>query len=105
MKETETPPQAPKPPAQQQGLQIEIDEAVANGAYSNLAVITHTETEFLLDFMFIQQGQPKAKVRSRIVASPLHARRVLMALHDNIQKYEARFGPIEPKRDKAIGTA
>ena len=93
-----------KPPEQ---LQVEIDENTARGTYTNLALITHTETEMLLDFLFLQPQTPKAKVISRIVSSPIHAKRLLWALRDNIEKYEARFGPInagqppaEPKAER-----
>lgn len=86
-KETQNPGGAP--------LQVEIDEAVARGTYTNLALITHSETEFLLDFLFLQPQMPKTKVLARIVSSPVHAKRLLWALQDNIQKYEARFGKIQ----------
>lgn len=75
-------------------LQIEIDDATARGTYTNLALITHTETEFVLDFLFVQPQAPKAKVLARVVSSPVHAKRFLWALKDNLEKYEARFGPI-----------
>jgi hypothetical protein len=88
-------------------LQVEIDESTARGIYTNLALITHTETEMLLDFLFLQPQTPKAKVLTRIVSSPVHAKRLLWALRDNIEKYEARFGPInagdppvEPKTER-----
>lgn len=77
-----------------QPLQIEIDENVARGTYTNLALITHSETEMLIDFLFLQPQTPKTKVLTRIVTSPVHAKRFLAALQDNIAKYEARFGPI-----------
>lgn len=75
-------------------LQIEIDEAVARGVYTNLALIAHSETEFLLDFLFLQPQTPKTKVLTRVVTSPVHAKRFLAALQDNVAKYEARFGTI-----------
>jgi hypothetical protein len=75
-------------------LQVEIDEATARGTYTNLALITHSETEFLLDFLFLQPQAPKTKVLARVISSPVHAKRLLWALQDNIQKYEARFGKI-----------
>ncbi|MFI5347246.1 MAG: DUF3467 domain-containing protein [Elusimicrobiota bacterium] len=77
-----------------QQLQIEIDENVARGTYTNLALITHSETEMLIDFLFLQPQTPKTKVLTRIVTSPVHAKRFLAALQDNIAKYEARFGVI-----------
>ena len=75
-------------------LQFEVDEAVARGVYANLALITHSETEFLLDFLFLQPQNPKAKVLARVISSPMHAKRLLWALKDNIDKYETRFGTI-----------
>ncbi len=78
----------------QQPLQVEIDEPVARGVYTNLALITHSETEFLLDFLFLQPQTPKTKVLTRLISSPVHAKRLLWALKDNIEKYEARHGAI-----------
>jgi hypothetical protein len=78
-----------------QDLSIEIDDATAQGLYANLALISHSETEFVLDFVFHSPQPPKAKVRARILTSPAHMRRFLAALQDNIAKYEARFGPIK----------
>ena len=75
-------------------LQVDIDDATARGVYSNLALITHSETEFILDFIFLQPHSPKAKVLARLVSSPVHAKRLLWALKDNIEKYEERFGAI-----------
>jgi hypothetical protein len=77
-----------------QPLQIEIDENVARGVYTNLALITHSETELLIDFLFLQPQTPKTKVLARLITSPVHAKRFLAALQDNIAKYEARFGTI-----------
>jgi hypothetical protein len=76
-------------------MQIEIDDVTAQGVYVNLAMIGHTENEVVLDFIFLQPQAPKAKVRSRIITSPGHAKRLLAALQDNIAKYEAKFGPIK----------
>src|SRR4051794_11063165 len=90
-------------PAQQQ-LQVEIDEAVARGIYTNLALITHSETEILLDFLFLQPQTPKAKVLTRLVTSPIHAKRLLWALKDNVEKYKARYGPI-PAGEQEPGKA
>ena len=83
----------PKP--QQAPLQVEIDDATARGAYTNLALISHSETEFILDFLFLQPQTPKAKVLSRIVSSPVHAKRFLWALKENLDKYEAHYGSIQ----------
>ena len=78
-----------------QEIKVEIDEQTANGSYSNLALITHSQTEFILDFIFVQPQNGKAKVKNRIITSPLHAKRILQALQDNIAKYEMRFGQIK----------
>jgi len=76
-------------------IQVEVDEATAQGMYVNMAIVSHTDTEFVLDFVFIQPQAPKAKVRSRIVTSPAHAKRFLAALQENIQRYEGKCGPIK----------
>lgn len=92
-------PTEPKAPQ----LQVEIDEATARGTYTNLALISHSETEFVLDFLFLQPQTPKAKVLTRVISSPVHLKRLLWALKDNLEKYEARFGPIpagEPAPDQ-----
>ncbi len=78
----------------EQPLQVEIDEAVARGQYTNIALITHSETEFILDFLFLQPNAPKTKVLSRLITSPVHAKRLMWALKDNVEKYEARHGAI-----------
>lgn len=93
---------------QQPQIQIEIDENTAKGTYSNLAMVSHSETEFILDFIFVQPQTAKSKVLSRIITSPLHLKRLLGAIQDNIHKYEERFGPIQsqgplPTQDKPIG--
>lgn len=83
------------PPQQPVQIQIEIDDATAQGIYANLALMAHTETEFVLDFIYIQPQTPKAKVRARILSNPAHTKRLLMALQENIQRYEEKFGPIK----------
>ncbi len=75
-------------------INIELTEDVAQGIYSNLAVITHSSSEFILDFVRIMPGVPKAKVKSRVILTPEHAKRLLMALQDNVKKYESMHGPI-----------
>jgi hypothetical protein len=77
-------------------LEIQLDEETAQGVYVNLAVVNHNDTEFTLDFIFVQPQAPRAKVRSRVITSPRHAKRMLMALQENIARYEKTFGPIEP---------
>ena len=81
----------------QQGNQINIElpEEIAEGIYSNLAIINHSPAEFVVDFVKLMPGVPKAKVKSRIVLTPQHAKRLLRALNDNIQKYEQQFGEIK----------
>ena len=76
------------------GLQIELNDEVAQGIYSNLAIIAHSSSEFVVDFIRMMPGMPKAKVQSRIVLTPEHAKRLMMALIDNVKKYESQFGEI-----------
>ncbi len=76
-------------------LNIELPEEVAEGTYSNLAIISHSHSEFVLDFLRLMPNVPKAKVKSRVVLTPNHAKRLLKALTDNIEKYEAQFGLIQ----------
>lgn len=75
-------------------LNIELSEEVAEGVYSNLAIITHSNAEFVVDFVRVMPGVPKARVKSRIVLTPQHAKRLLHALSDNIHKYESHHGTI-----------
>jgi hypothetical protein len=84
-------------------LQIEIDENVARGVYTNLALITHSETEMLIDFLFLQPSAAKTKVLARMITSPVHAKRLLAALQDNVAKYEARFGVIHAGESAPVG--
>jgi hypothetical protein len=79
----------------QQQLNIELSDEVAEGIYSNLAIITHSFSEFIIDFVKVMPGVPKARVKSRIVLTPHHAKRLVKALKDNISRYEANFGTIE----------
>ncbi|MBN2612031.1 MAG: DUF3467 domain-containing protein [Bacteroidales bacterium] len=76
-------------------INIELKEDVAQGTYSNLAIITHSTAEFVLDFVRIMPGVPKAEVKSRIILTPEHAKRLLFALKDNIAKFEAAHGAIK----------
>jgi hypothetical protein len=76
-------------------IDIELSEDVADGIYSNLAIISHSNSEFVVDFIRLLPGVPKAKVKSRILLSPQHAKRLQMALSDNIQKFEESFGEIK----------
>jgi hypothetical protein len=76
-------------------LNIELSEEIAEGIYSNLAIITHSNSEFVLDFIRVMPGVPKAKVKSRIVLTPEHAKRLVTAIQDNIEKFEAVNGRIK----------
>ena len=77
-----------------EGLNIELGEEVAEGTYSNLAIINHSPSEFIVDFIQMMPGVPKAKVKSRVILTPQHAKRLMKALTDNISKYEDQFGEI-----------
>jgi hypothetical protein len=76
-------------------LQVQIDDDVAQGTYSNLVLINHTENEFLFDFAFLQPANGRAKVRTRIISSPRHTKRLLQAMQKNLDRYEERFGTID----------
>ncbi len=76
-------------------IQIQLDEDVAQGMYVNLAMVNHTETEFTIDVMYLQPQQPRAKVRARIISTPKHTKRLLLALQENIRRYEEHFGTID----------
>ncbi len=73
---------------------IELTEEIAEGTYSNFAIITHSQTEFIIDFIRMMPGVPKGRVKSRIILAPQHAKRLLMALGDNVGRYEDHFGEI-----------
>lgn len=89
---------------EEKGLSIELTPDVAGGKYSNLAIISHSPTEFILDFAQMLPGNQKAKVCSRIIMHPEHAKRLLAALKDNIDKYESQFGSIDFTQNKQNGT-
>jgi hypothetical protein len=80
---------------QKNQINIELGEEQADGIYSNLAMITHSHSEFIIDFIKMMPGMPKAKVKARIVLTPQHAKRLLRALNDNIGKYESIHGEIK----------
>lgn len=86
---------------QQQGqFQIELPQEIAQGEYANFAIITHSSSDFVLDFARVLPGVPKAQVRSRVILAPEHAKRLLMALQENIVRYEHEFGQIKiPNQD------
>ncbi|MEP2771269.1 MAG: DUF3467 domain-containing protein [Fulvivirga sp.] len=81
--------------ANQNQINIELSEETAEGVYANLAMIAHSNSEFVIDFIRLMPGVPKAKVKSRIVVTPEHAKRLLGALKENIERYEESFGPIK----------
>jgi len=76
-------------------INVELTDDVAEGIYSNLAIITHSPSEFICDFIRLMPGVPKAKVKSRIILTPEHAKRLMKALQDNIVKYESMHGKIK----------
>jgi hypothetical protein len=78
-------------------INIELSEEVAEGIYSNLAIISHSNSEFVIDFVKVMPGVPKAKVKVRILLTPEHAKRLMAALTDNISKYEAVHGQIKQR--------
>lgn len=88
-----------EPAAAAPKLQVQIDDDVAQGTYSNLVLLNHTENEFVLDFAFIQPANGRAKVRTRIISSPRHTKRLLAALQKNIERYEERHGTIDVGSD------
>jgi uncharacterized protein DUF3467 len=88
-------PDKPGVPPHTIQLQIEIDPVTANGMFVNMAMVNHTETEFTLDLVYVQPQAPKATVRARIITTPKHMKRLLLAVQDNVAKYEARFGPLD----------
>lgn len=79
---------------QENQLQIELKEEVAQGIYANLAIITHSSSEFVIDFVRVLPGLPKAGVQSRVILAPEHAKRLLRALEENMIKYERAYGPL-----------
>lgn len=80
-------------------LQVQIDDDLSQGVYSNLVLINHSENEFVLDFSFLQPNSSRAKVRTRVISSPRHTKRLIAALQKNIERYEERFGTIEVSAD------
>ena len=79
----------------QKQINIELDESVSQGIYSNLAIINHSVSEFVVDFVSIMPGVPKSKVKSRIILTPQHAKRLLKALGENVQRFEKAHGEIK----------
>ena len=87
---------------QQEQINIELDESIAEGVYSNLAIINHSSSEFVLDFVSIMLGLPKAKVKSSIVLTPQHAKRLIKALADNVHRFELAHGEIKDTEQAPI---
>lgn len=84
-------------------LNIELSDEMAEGTYSNLAIIAHSSSEFIIDFIRVMPNSPKAKVKSRVILNAEHAKRLLLALRDNVVKYEEKYGEIElPERGVQI---
>src|ERR1700733_14473458 len=91
-------PKAPEPV----NINIELPDEIAEGIYSNLAIITHSNSEFIVDFIRIMPGVPKAKVKARVVLTPQHAKRLLRALKDNLTKFEQLHGPVQDTEINSI---
>lgn len=87
---------------QEQKIDIHLSEEIAQGVYSNLAIITHSHTEFILDFVALMPGLPKGAVRSRIILTPQNTKRLLFALQDNVQKFEQKNGKIVDNQQDII---
>lgn len=83
-------------------IQLQIDDATAQGQYANLVLINHSENEFVFDFAYLQPNTPVAKVRARVISSPRHTKRLLLALQKNLARYEERFGTIEITGDEPL---
>ena len=90
-----TTPKNPSQGPQPVQVKIELDPETAQGMYVNMAMLNHTEAEFTLDFIFVQPQEPKGKVRARVITSPKHSKRLLMALTDAVANYERKFGTID----------
>jgi hypothetical protein len=82
-------------PKKEGQLNIELDDKTAEGTYSNLAIINHSVSEFIVDFISVMPGQPKAKVKSRIILTPQHAKRLAKALAENVKRFEQAHGEIK----------
>jgi hypothetical protein len=95
VKEVRIVPKSRPEPDPAAALQVDMEDKAAQGSFTNMAAVTHTETEFILDFMFLRPDQPRARVLARVISSPVHAKRLCSALRKNLQKYEASFGPVK----------
>ena len=91
-----------KDKAKENNINIELDESIAQGLYSNLVIVNHSPTEFVLDCINVMPGAPKAKVRSRIILTPEHTKKFINALAENLDKYEKSFGKIKNFQKEVI---
>jgi hypothetical protein len=91
-----------KKASNEQQLNISIDEATSDGVYSNLAIINHSTSEFIVDFITVMPGSPKARVKSRVILTPEHAKRFFKALGDNIKRFETTNGDITTNEPPSI---
>ena len=91
-------PEDPKKPAAPRQIQIKIDDAMASGVYSNMAMIHHNDSEFVLDFLYVQPQQPRATVRARVITSPRHVKRLLKVLQEQLAHYESHHGTVEASK-------
>ena len=91
-----------KDKTKENNINIELDESIAQGLYSNLVIVNHSPTEFVLDFINVMPGAPKAKVRSRIILTPDHTKKFINALGENLNKYEKSFGKIKNFQKEVI---
>ena len=91
-----------KDKAKENNINIELDESIAQGLYSNLVIVNHSPTEFVLDFISVMPGAPKAKVKSRIILTPDHTKKFINALGENLNKYEKSFGKIKNYQKEVI---
>ncbi len=82
-------------PKKEGQINVELDDKIAEGTYSNLAIINHSVSEFIVDFISVMPGQPKAKVKSRIILTPQHAKRLVKALAENVTRFEKSHGEIK----------
>lgn len=89
-------------PKEEGKINIELDDKIAEGIYSNLAIINHSVSEFVVDFISVMPGQPKAKVKSRIILTPQHAKRLVKALADNVHRFEKSHGEIKDYEQPTI---
>ncbi len=88
----------------QHQIKIELDDNIGQGEYANFAVVTHSPAEFVMDYIRVLPGMTKSKVKARIIMAPMHAKTLMMALQDNIKKYESKFGEIKIAKDTIPNT-